>query len=394
MAIEGSLDLFRLPEILQLIGQQRKTGILTVQGQSDIIAISFLQGRIVAADALNQTLEEGLAKVLVGEGMLAAQDMTRAQSEHLAHGGRLLDVLVEQRYLRRDQLLQALRLQTSRLIRQLLRWDQGDFKFYSGDEVSYEDGIQPISIEELLLHSLEDEPAAPVPAPAPRPRPAAAAPSPRPAPVPSPMPSPLPSPAAAPAPPIAPIAVAPPPPLPRVAPAPAAPAPLPPAFRRMKIEQAPVSPPLQRAARGLALAAALLLVGAALQGPGRLLLPFPWQEEARKALAREQQTALYLKLDRAAKTYFLMKGHFPENLRTLSVLGLLSGQDLRDPLRRPLAYSVSEEGYAVKPMGKDDQPVQGEEGEGFAETITGNFSLDPELISPGTDSGVPLVLVD
>ena len=53
MAVEGTLDLFRLPEILQVISQERKTGILTVQGADDIIAVSFLQGRIVAADALN-----------------------------------------------------------------------------------------------------------------------------------------------------------------------------------------------------------------------------------------------------------------------------------------------------------------------------------------------------
>jgi hypothetical protein len=384
LAIEGSLDLFRLPEILQLIAQQRKTGILTVQGQSDIIAISFLQGRIVAADALNQTLEEGLAKVLVGEGMLAAQEMTRAQSEHLAHGGRLLDVLVEQRYLRREKLLEALRVQTSRLIGRLLRWDQGDFKFYSGDEVSYEEGFEPISIEELLLHSLEDEPAvaapSPVPPPVPLPRPAAvAAPSPARA-------VPAASPVTAPAPAVA----APPPPAPRVAAVPA-PAPLPPAFRRMKIEQAPVAAPLQRTARWLALVPAALLLWWVIQLPARLLLPFPWQEEQRTALAHEQRTALYLKVDRAAKTYFLMKGHFPESLGTLPGLGLLSGQDLRDPLRRSLAYSVSEEGYTVKPVGEDRQPISGE---GFGETITGNFSLDPELLSPGTDSGVPLVLLD
>ena len=49
MAVEGTLDLFKLPEILQLISQQKKTGILTVQGQQDIVAISFLNGRIVAA---------------------------------------------------------------------------------------------------------------------------------------------------------------------------------------------------------------------------------------------------------------------------------------------------------------------------------------------------------
>ena len=55
-----------------MVSQQKKTGILTVQGQQDIVAISFLNGRIVAADALNQTLEEGLAQVLVGRGMLSA----------------------------------------------------------------------------------------------------------------------------------------------------------------------------------------------------------------------------------------------------------------------------------------------------------------------------------
>src|ERR1043166_4776128 len=72
MAVEGTLDLFKLPEILQLVSQQKKTGILTVQGQQDIVAISFLNGGIVAADALNHTLEEGLGQVLVGEGLLSA----------------------------------------------------------------------------------------------------------------------------------------------------------------------------------------------------------------------------------------------------------------------------------------------------------------------------------
>ncbi|MFY9822671.1 MAG: DUF4388 domain-containing protein, partial [Thermoanaerobaculia bacterium] len=170
MAVEGTLDLFKLPEILQLISQQKKTGILTVQGQQDIVAISFLNGRIVAADALSQTLEEGLAQVLVKEGMISASDLHRAAAEHQSAGGRLIDVLVERRYLERAQLLQALRFQTWKLLEQLLRWSEGDFKFYSGDEVSFEEGFNPISVEELLIHAA---PAGPAPAPVP-PRPAPA----------------------------------------------------------------------------------------------------------------------------------------------------------------------------------------------------------------------------
>src|SRR5436305_8066721 len=182
MAVEGTLDLFKLPEILQLISQQKKTGILTVQGQQDIVAISFLNGRIVAADALSQTLEEGLAQVLVKEGMISASDLHRAAAEHQSAGGRLIDVLVERRYLERAQLLQALRLQTWRLLEQLLRWSEGDFKFYSGDEVSYEEGFNPIAVEELLIHAAQALPPPARPAPAPRP---VAAPPPAPAPAPA-----------------------------------------------------------------------------------------------------------------------------------------------------------------------------------------------------------------
>src|SRR5689334_18667559 len=181
MAVEGTLDLFKLPEILQLVSQQKKTGILTVQGQQDIVAISFLNGRIVAADALNQTLEEGLSQILLKEGMISAPDLGRAASEHQSSGGRLMDLLVERRYIERSQLLEALRLQTYRLLQQLLRWSQGDFKFYSGDEVSYEEGFVPISVEELLLNSAAFAPPAPPVAAAPPPS------SPRPQPAPPPV---------------------------------------------------------------------------------------------------------------------------------------------------------------------------------------------------------------
>jgi hypothetical protein len=156
MAVEGSIDLFGLPQILQTISQQGKTGILTIQGQQDIVAVSFLGGRIVAADSLAHTVEEGLSKVLVGEGLLGAAEFARANVESQVLGGRLLDLLVERHYLTRQQLLAALRLHTVRQLEALLRWQEGDFKFYGGDEVSYEEGFDPISVEDLLLRTLSD----------------------------------------------------------------------------------------------------------------------------------------------------------------------------------------------------------------------------------------------
>ena len=344
MAVEGTLDLFKLPEILQLISQQKKTGILTVQGQQDIVAISFLNGRIVAADALSQTLEEGLAQVLVREGMITPSDLHRAAAEHQAAGGRLIDVLVERRYLERAQLLQALRLQTWRLLEQLLRWNEGDFKFYSGDEVSFEEGFDPISVEELLIHA----------APAPASRPIAA-----------------PPPAAVrTAPPVAPAAAR---------PAPAVPPP------------SAVLPPILPVSPLSPLLLALLVVGSLWRAPDSVMIPFFWQQRERAALARDQRAALYLKIDRAAKTWFLLKGSFPDRPGELVQASLLSSADLQDPKGYPLRYAASEESYTLQPM-DGGKPVAGTEA---TEAITGNFLLDPEVLNVAPESQVaPLVLLD
>ena len=392
MSVEGTLDLFKLPEILQVISQQRKTGILTVQGQQDIVAISFLKGRIVAADALNQTLEEGLSQVLLKEGMLGAADLARASSEHQTAGGRLIDLLVERRYLERAQLLEALRLQTMRLLEQLLRWNQGDFKFYSGDEVSYEDGFVPIPVEELLIHAVqnapEQEPAPPAVA-APRPAAAPAATASRPAVV-RVVPPP-----AEPVQPAIPRAAARPKPAPVVAP----PLLVPPEpevsgpFRRMRVQPRPATTTLPRAwvGRALAVLLAVLVVASLLRAANALLLPFPWQQKERQGLAREQRAALYLKIDQAAKTWFLLQGRFPDRLQELVAAGLLADDDLEDSEGHRLLYKASEESYTLDPLARGT-PVAGA---GASEAITGNFLLDPEFLNVPSETSVqPLVLLD
>ena len=153
MALEGSLDVFNLPEILQMVSVQKKTGILTVQGESDIVAVSFLNGQVVAADALNQTVEEGLGQVLAQMELVQPEDFAAVAAEHQAGGGRMVDLLQQRGYVERPQLLRALRTQTFGLLRQLLEWKRGDFKFYGGDEVSYEEGFEPIAVDEVLARA-------------------------------------------------------------------------------------------------------------------------------------------------------------------------------------------------------------------------------------------------
>lgn len=472
MAVEGTLDLFRLPEILQMISQQNKTGILTVQGQQDIVAVSFLNGRIVAVDALTETVEDGLSEVLVDEGLVSSAEFSRVAAENQAAGGRLLDVLVERGLVSREELLAALRVQTRRQLEKLLRWDQGDFKFYSGDEVSYEEGFEPIVVEDLLLQSLGDfagasepedmsglaalgEPeaapagpfevpprAVPLPAAASWPvsqtspgRPAArgergeaaqapaawsmnipdlpgidlpaqvsprerlrAIPPPagsRAAPAASGQRSlpgePQPSAASGPRPvrrDRAPLSVV---PCPAASPA-AAEAALPKRFRKMEIEhpESAVGKPQRVAALALAAGLAAGLFVVPLLRPLSLAAPFPWQGSERSSVAQQQRLSLYQKIGRAAKTFFLLAGHFPDRLSQLTTAGLLSPLDLQDPQRSPLLYTPREDGYTLQPS-EAGKPVSGLE---TTEGVNGNFLLDPALLVPASSSTPPVVLLD
>ncbi|HYO15166.1 MAG TPA: hypothetical protein VE685_18375, partial [Thermoanaerobaculia bacterium] len=163
-------------------------------------------------------------------------------------------------------------------------------------------------------------------------------------------------------------------------------------FIKMKVE-APVAAPASQGIAGKAMGSLLaaLLLAAVWIAPNAMLLPFPWQESERNALARDQRASLYLKIDRAAKTFFLLEGRFPDRLGELVDAGLLVSADLRDPLGLPLQYFASEESYSLRPL-RDGNPVEGEE---TTEAITGNFLLDPEFLAFSPESTqAPLVLLD
>ncbi len=437
MALEGDLKIFRLPDILQMVSQQQKTGILTVQGELDILAVSFLRGEIVAADALNQSFEEGLGDVLASQGLIQPDAFARLSEEQRTSGKRLADYLVEKGFLDRGQLLGALRQQTYRLLLQVLRWSEGEFKFYSGDEVSFEEGMVPISIEELLLRSVGDlmgegtlsgtlphgfvayerlpregtlkvlgvdgdRPSEDpgdlwisqdersllerldgvttaskigessglgeyktlyglyrllklgLVRPAGGTQPEATAPSVETVEEPK---------------------------------------------KRSRSVGIELPKEIAFAARtwiGALLGLGALVVGAAVvtlavREPAATLLPFPWQSEERESLATQRRVAHAQLVDRAARTFFLVEGRYPDRLPELVASGLLPERDLRDPEGRALHYRAEALSYVLRTL----PGAAGSSAPAMSETITGDFMVDPEFYrNLEVGEGTPLVLLD
>jgi hypothetical protein len=84
MALRGTLKDFALPDIFQLIGMQRKTGLLTLKSERETVTVVFENGMVVMADSTIRRLDDLLGSVLVRQGKLRKQDLDEVLAKQKA----------------------------------------------------------------------------------------------------------------------------------------------------------------------------------------------------------------------------------------------------------------------------------------------------------------------
>lgn len=152
MALEGTLKDFSLADIFQLIGLQRKTGVLTLRGPEDTVSVSFLDGKVVGADSLNRRLETRLGHVLIRTGTLTNEQLNRALEIQKETLQRLGFILTHYGIISADALKGAIQLQIEQVIYRLFRWKDGEYHFSQETSIEYDrDNVSPISAESVLM---------------------------------------------------------------------------------------------------------------------------------------------------------------------------------------------------------------------------------------------------
>src|SRR6266566_257669 len=152
MALEGTLRDFSLADIFQLIGLQRKTGVLTLSGKDDTVSVTFLDGKVVGADSASHRLETRLGHVLMKSGMLTQDQLARALEIQKETLQRLGFILTHYQIISNDSLKQALQLQILQIVYRLFRWKDGEYHFSQETTIEYDrENVQPISAESILM---------------------------------------------------------------------------------------------------------------------------------------------------------------------------------------------------------------------------------------------------
>jgi hypothetical protein len=155
MALEGTIKDFGLPDIFQLIGLQRKTGVLTLKSERDTVTITFENGLVVMADSAAKRMEDRLGNVLVKQGALSKEKLDEALQTQRATLQRLGHILTTQNYISAEQLKEAIQSQISQIVFRVFRWRDGEYHFAQSDEVEYDaEFVSPMSADFIIMEGV------------------------------------------------------------------------------------------------------------------------------------------------------------------------------------------------------------------------------------------------
>ncbi len=155
MALEGTIKDFGLPDIFQLIGLQRKTGLLTLKNEKENVTVTFENGMVVMADSSQKRLEDRLGSVLVKQGKLTRERLDEALATQKATLQRMGHILTTGNFITEQDLKDALQVQVSQIVFKVFRWRDGEYHFAPTDTVDYDrENFNPMSADFILMEGI------------------------------------------------------------------------------------------------------------------------------------------------------------------------------------------------------------------------------------------------
>lgn len=156
--LTGSLKDFGLTDIFQLLGQQQKTGVLTLQDDKEakkVVQILFDKGTIVGTAFPSEPPEEPpVVKRLIRGGLISPEKWKKAYDQQKDQLISVESALLNNGMVIKEDLVAVLRLLTFETIYGLFKWEGGIFRFET-KQISYDpDFVEPIPSEYLLLDVL------------------------------------------------------------------------------------------------------------------------------------------------------------------------------------------------------------------------------------------------
>ena len=147
-SLQGSLDSFKLPDVLAFLNSAKKTGMLTVTADEREAYVFFRSGAVVYAASNQRTLRLG---AILLQKKIRTPEQCDAIDELVVGGDRFGDLIVEQGILTAEQLDDFLKIQVSEVIYDCFIWKKGSFAFFDGIDLPVHAVTISIDLTNLIM---------------------------------------------------------------------------------------------------------------------------------------------------------------------------------------------------------------------------------------------------
>ncbi|MCH7598697.1 MAG: DUF4388 domain-containing protein [Myxococcales bacterium] len=154
IALRGNLQDFGIAEVFQLIGQQRKTGLLKVSNGGRGICMAFDAGSVVWAAPAAKHEHEAVAQRLIRCGYLTSQAVSQLDAEARSSGRSFRRLLVSEGIVSERDLEAVESLMRNDTIFDVLSWTAGSFDFLSQTVEHDRPQEKLLGAEQILMDGL------------------------------------------------------------------------------------------------------------------------------------------------------------------------------------------------------------------------------------------------
>lgn len=155
VALRGNLRDFGIADVFQLIGQQRKTGVLEfTSDEGEGVQLRFDRGNVVSAAPMTDRAEQPLGEMLVRCGRLTQSQLDRLKPESEATAQTLPRLAISRGWIEDEDVARIEDVLTRETLFDVLRWKSGEFDFRSQAVEHSREVDSLLGAEQILMDSL------------------------------------------------------------------------------------------------------------------------------------------------------------------------------------------------------------------------------------------------
>ncbi len=152
MSLRGRIEDFNISEIIQLIGQQSKTGMLTARKKSKEVRVFFVNGNVVRVEPDRSEHNMLMGEMLIASGKLTREELEAALEEQKGTVQYIGEILLRRKLVTKEDIHKVVQTQIYETIYELFRWKEGTFEFEPREKSEYLKILPSLSPEQLLLN--------------------------------------------------------------------------------------------------------------------------------------------------------------------------------------------------------------------------------------------------